>query len=468
MTELLDLLHKLGVWSVPALWIPLLAWTLLALPAALLLRRTSRFHPLVRYRLQQALLAALPLGMLAAPWIEMPGLAGWLMASSGTSASPGLVLLPDLLTTADPASDSATPISLYLYHGLGALTAGAGLWALVRLTRLARSTWALIRLDATTPATSAPDVQALTDQLADTLSIRRPVTTRTTSEAVVPMTFGMLRPTILLPAALADRREALRMTLVHELVHIRRYDVVARWMEQFTAAVFAIHPGVSSLARSIECTREIACDAEALRQSGCTRTAYADLLYGFARSSAHRPVFAVSITETASALKERIQAMTDFDRMTSRLSRFTPLIVIATFLAVALGVVACSDAVTPSNEESDESAATATTQQKQDDEVFVTVEDHPELKGGMQALIDEVQYPEAAKEEGIEGRVFVQFVVNESGGVQDVEITRGIHELLDEEAVRAVKQVEFEPGEQQGEPVKVQMSLPITFKLPGE
>jgi outer membrane transport energization protein TonB (TC 2.C.1.1.1) len=93
------------------------------------------------------------------------------------------------------------------------------------------------------------------------------------------------------------------------------------------------------------------------------------------------------------------------------------------------------------------------------------VEDSPQLIGGLAALQGEVQYPEFAKKAGIEGRVFVQFVVDEDGNVQNPKVTRGVHKLLNEEAIRAVKQMKFKPGKQRGKPVKVQMSLPVTFRL---
>jgi TonB family protein len=97
--------------------------------------------------------------------------------------------------------------------------------------------------------------------------------------------------------------------------------------------------------------------------------------------------------------------------------------------------------------------------------VFVVVEDRPELKGGMEALQQAIEYPEAAKQAGIEGRVFVQFIVDENGDVVNPKVTRGVHEALDRAALDAVKGLSFEPGKQQGEAVKVKMALPVTFKL---
>jgi TonB family protein len=101
------------------------------------------------------------------------------------------------------------------------------------------------------------------------------------------------------------------------------------------------------------------------------------------------------------------------------------------------------------------------------DEVFVVVEEQPSC-GGVQALAEHIQYPEEAREAGIEGRVFVQFVVDENGDVVDPKVTRGVQEALDEEALAAVKQLECTPGKQRGQPVRVRMALPVTFKMPEE
>ena len=98
-------------------------------------------------------------------------------------------------------------------------------------------------------------------------------------------------------------------------------------------------------------------------------------------------------------------------------------------------------------------------------EIFVIVEQMPELIGGLAAIQKQIKYPEIAKKAGVEGRVIVQFIVDEQGGVVDPHVVRGIGAGCDEEAVRAVQQAKFEPGKQRGKAVKVKMSLPITFKL---
>lgn len=98
-------------------------------------------------------------------------------------------------------------------------------------------------------------------------------------------------------------------------------------------------------------------------------------------------------------------------------------------------------------------------------EIFLVVEERPEIIGGLAALQRAVQYPAFAKRAGIQGTVFVQFVVDEEGRVMRAHVTRSVHPLLDEAALKAIRSVRFKPGRQRGRPVKVQMGLPIRFRM---
>ena len=104
-------------------------------------------------------------------------------------------------------------------------------------------------------------------------------------------------------------------------------------------------------------------------------------------------------------------------------------------------------------------------EEEEEPEIFMIVEQMPELIGGLGSIQSKIKYPEIAKKAGVEGRVFVQFVVNTDGSVLDPVVVRGIGAGCDEEAVRAVSQAKFKPGKQRGKAVPVKMSLPITFKL---
>lgn len=106
----------------------------------------------------------------------------------------------------------------------------------------------------------------------------------------------------------------------------------------------------------------------------------------------------------------------------------------------------------------------------QEQEIFQVVENAPAFPGGdgarMKFLQDNIRYPAMARESGIQGTVYVTFVVERSGAVTDVKILRGIGGGCDEEAVRVVKNMpKWEPGKQRGKPVRVQFNMPIKFTL---
>jgi len=104
------------------------------------------------------------------------------------------------------------------------------------------------------------------------------------------------------------------------------------------------------------------------------------------------------------------------------------------------------------------------------DEIFYVVEDMPEFPGGEMALRKEittrVQYPEIAVEKGIQGKVFVSFVVAKNGKITNAKIARGVDPALDEEALRVINALPgWEPGTQKGEAVNVSYTVPINFAL---
>jgi periplasmic protein TonB len=104
------------------------------------------------------------------------------------------------------------------------------------------------------------------------------------------------------------------------------------------------------------------------------------------------------------------------------------------------------------------------------DEIFDVVENPPMPQGGMegwnQYLQKNLKYPTQARRMGIEGTVYVVFVVNTDGSIQDVDVLRGIGGGCDEEAIRVVRNApKWTPGKQRGRPVRVKMRLPIRFKL---
>ncbi|MFW5915982.1 MAG: energy transducer TonB [Bacteroidota bacterium] len=110
-------------------------------------------------------------------------------------------------------------------------------------------------------------------------------------------------------------------------------------------------------------------------------------------------------------------------------------------------------------------------EEEEEQQTFVVVENMPEFEGGginafREYVQKNIEYPTTASENGIEGSVFVRFVVDTDGSVTDVEVMRGVDPSLDEEAMRVIRDApEWVPGEQRGEKVRVQFTIPIVFKL---
>jgi len=131
------------------------------------------------------------------------------------------------------------------------------------------------------------------------------------------------------------------------------------------------------------------------------------------------------------------------------------------------------DAETDDDEEIEEQVIQEEEQEdEKEDEIFVFVEDQPTFPGGDEARIkylqDNIHYPEMAKESGIQGTVYVTFVVEKDGRISNVKILRGIGGGCDEEAVRIIKNMpKWKPGKQRGRAVRAQFNMPIRFVLAG-
>ena len=109
-------------------------------------------------------------------------------------------------------------------------------------------------------------------------------------------------------------------------------------------------------------------------------------------------------------------------------------------------------------------------EEAEDTPVFYIVEEMPEFPGGELALrkfiANAIKYPVIAQENGIEGKVYVNFVVNANGWVSNAKVIRGVDPSLDKEALRVVNSLPlWKPGKQRGKPVRVSFSVPISFVL---
>ena len=115
-------------------------------------------------------------------------------------------------------------------------------------------------------------------------------------------------------------------------------------------------------------------------------------------------------------------------------------------------------------------ALASVAQSQADNNIYTVVEEMPQFPGGDSAMVDylthNLHYPPAEKEKGIQGKVFVGFVIEKDGAVNQVEIKRGIGEECDAEAVRVLSAMpKWTPGMQSGKVVRVKYTVPINFNL---
>lgn len=137
------------------------------------------------------------------------------------------------------------------------------------------------------------------------------------------------------------------------------------------------------------------------------------------------------------------------------------LFAIPAFALLLAGNISCSSEAS----KKDEVKENATTE-----ETFMVVEQMPEFPGGIQELMSflskNIKYPKAAHENGIQGRVIVQFVIEKDGTPTEFEIMRSVNPDLDAEALRVLGEMpKWKPGMQKGQAVRVKFTVPVSFKL---
>lgn len=446
MTTLFDVLSGIGRVAWAPVWVPLLTWTALALPLALLLQWTDRLSALAEYRLAQGLLGTLPLGLLAAAGMK-----------AGDAALPSASIG---VTTLLPAVDvlgagESSPASGWALPTVGLVTliaAGTGLGGLARLL-LDLAATARLR---TRAGTDAPGrVQVMATRIARRVGVRRAVRVCLSPAAAVPATLGGRHPLLLLPPALVESPEALRLTVLHECVHVRRYDDLAQLLERGVAALFAAHPLVGRLRRRIGEARERACDAAVLALDDAERADYARLLAAFADGPPSR-LGALSLSESPSALIHRLDALRAPMASPLSLPSGLRLALLGAGLALSVAVGGLSGSVTAANAPTSASGPAPAT----------PLDARPQIDGGLSALRQAVSAPDVVRMAGVDGTVRVTVTVDRTGSLTAAQVTSGVHEALDAAALRAVRRLSYRPGRRDGRAVRARLTLPITFRTP--
>lgn len=255
--------------------------------------------------------------------------------------------------------------------------------------------------------------------------------------------------------------------MTHEEAHIRyghSYDILYMALLKI---VFWFHPLVYLYEKALIETHEYMADAEVLQRTHPKE--YARLLTK--RLFAHMELSLVNHFYKSRTLK-RIKMM----NLKNQKTPWYKLVLVVPIALTVFFVFSCQ-------EESEMSKLDNLSEQYKDaktdeekaaladaDEIFMVVEEQPEPEGGIQEFYkyvsENLKYPTEARQKGVEGKVFVQFVVNTDGSLAEVKAIKGIGSGCDEAAVSVIKEAPaWNPGKQRGKFVKVRMVMPITFRL---
>jgi TonB family protein len=258
--------------------------------------------------------------------------------------------------------------------------------------------------------------------------------------------------------------------LCHERAHHKlnhSWDVV--FME-LMRLVFWFHPFYYLLRKELQNIHEFEADSHVLRSF--SRIDYQKSLMEFAMGLSYIPVtnpFNISIIHKRFIMMNATNQQS-LKRLMIKLFVLLPVVGIVFFIQSCdfqqQSAEETTIAVVDEVDETTEEIANA----YQDDPIFNIVEEQPKFPGGeaalMQFLQSNLRYPREAMQNGIQGTVFVTFVVEPDGSITDVRILRGIGGALDEEAIRVVNAMPpWIPGKQSGDEVRVQFNLPIRFVL---
>ncbi|HYH83067.1 MAG TPA: M56 family metallopeptidase [Longimicrobium sp.] len=248
----------------------------------------------------------------------------WALALGALVALPSLALVlprwkPTALAVLRPAgggAEWAVPAASAApqWSIAGVLVAVWAAGAVVVLARLARGLWAVRRLAHTARRVDDPAWTGLLEELGRAMEVRRPVVLLRSERAAMPLTWGALRPAILLPAgADAWSPERRRVVLLHELAHVARRDCLVQTLAEACCALWWFHPGAWAAARRMRIEREQACDDRVLA-AGARASDYAGHLLEVARTC-HSPALSAAIAMARpSHLEGRVRAVLAAER----------------------------------------------------------------------------------------------------------------------------------------------------------
>jgi TonB family protein len=262
---------------------------------------------------------------------------------------------------------------------------------------------------------------------------------------------------------------AFRHILIHEKAHARRLHSADILLTEILRLLFWMNPVFYYMRRELKAMHEYEADAYAL--SHCERFSYQKALVEMNFRGLTVPL---TNPYNVSLIKKRMLMM---NKNSKTMSSTKPWLLSGTLVMLVL-VALILQSFKPIDSEIKEASPAEPQMLEQnllqnvsvEDSLFTVVEEMPEYPGGSEAmmkfLIENIKYPEQARKDSIQGRVFVNFIIEVDGKVSNAKVLRGIGGGCDEEAVRVVSLMPaWTPGKQRGKNVRVAFNLPIKFAL---
>lgn len=272
----------------------------------------------------------------------------------------------------------------------------------------------------------------------------------------VPAVTGLLNPRIVIPERAAMELDILelRAVLVHEEAHRKRYEPLRLALQRMALTVFFFYPPLWLLLRELNTSAEMACD-EAVLEAGTGSGTY---MSAIARMLGFGPDKSLEATALGlgrlSPIRARLERL-ESDRRYITMRRHRLALLAAVTVVVMLSFIPM--------------APVADSQPASKEPTTVPApppppEIPPVLEPGS---VTYPEYPEEAREEGLEGDLLLEVTVSPEGTVTDVKVIRGVAECpqMEENAVNAVKEWLFEPSQLNGKPIMSQVLIPIEFNL---
>jgi TonB family protein len=258
----------------------------------------------------------------------------------------------------------------------------------------------------------------------------------------------------------------LEKIITHEKIHIQQKHSVDIILLEILTIVQWFNPFMWFYKSTLKNIHEFLAD-EGVLTEGINKIDYQELLV---YQSIGIQLIGISNNFSQSLIKRRLIMMSKSKSQKFKLLKMAFILPLALFLTIVFSSIVTERVVAQTDKNEIKTAIISNDQKPQEEEVYTVVEKMPQYPGGDEARIkflrENIKYPEEARKNGISGMVFVSFVVEKDGKITDVKLLRGVHELLDEEALRVVRIMPaWNPGIQRGKPVRVQYNLPIQFNL---